>query len=89
MIGLLFFCALLVSVPVLAWRALSHPGLPALEGARLESLMTLSVLLATTVIYNRYLVDEPPTQLMLALCLGYVAFWVAELPRFRSPEFLP
>lgn len=82
-IGLLFFCGVLVGIPLLAWRELSHPGLSALEGARLESLMTLSILLATTVIYNRYLVDEPPTQLMLALSLGYVAFWVAELPRFR------
>jgi hypothetical protein len=72
-IGALLFVAILIALFQQS-RHLSNTVPDKLEQARLNSIFAISVILITNLFYNRYLVDEPSTQLILALCVAYCCY---------------
>lgn len=77
LLGFGFFAAAIVLCGLFCWRHQDRPGLPPIESARLETLAITTVMFVTLLIYNRGLVDEPSTQLLLALFIGYAGHWYA------------
>ena len=73
-IGALLFAGLIVVTLVYAMRLIRDPSLSATHRASARMVASLLAVFVTMLFYDRALVDEPCTQLLLALLIGYVGW---------------
>jgi hypothetical protein len=68
------FAGLIVVTLVYAMRLIRDPNLSATHRASARMVASLLAVFVTMLFYDRALVDEPCTQLLLALLIGYVGW---------------
>ena len=70
----LLFAGLILVTLVYAMRLIRDPNLSATHRASARMVASLLAVFVTMLVYDRALVDEPCTQLLLALSIGYVGW---------------
>ena len=73
-ISALLFAGLILVTLVYAMRLIRDPNLSATHRASARMVASLLAVFVTMLVYDRALVDEPCTQLLLALSIGYVGW---------------
>lgn len=79
-IGALLFTGLILVTLLYAMRLIRDPRLSATHRASARMVASLLAVFVTMLFYDRALVDEPCTQLLLALLIGYVGWLRAHRP---------
>ena len=72
-LGAASFVAVILGSLLMAMRLGHHPLLAPAEQARIEAIGAFLLIAVTLLIYNRALTDEPSTQMLLVIGVGYVA----------------
>lgn len=72
LIGLFAFVGIVVFGLIASIKAARHPDLPSIEAARLDALSVYFLIALTLLFYNTSLLEDPSTQLLLAIAVGYV-----------------
>lgn len=81
LVGHALFVLLLLSAARTAARLRRHALVPAVHQAILHALAVALVLQCLTLPYKSFIFKTAPSQLLLALMLGYVAWWAREVAR--------
>lgn len=71
-VGLFCFASVVLTSLIYAMRLSNEKRLSELDRAQMEAWGALLLIMCTVLIYNRTLIDEPSTQMLLALAVGFV-----------------
>lgn len=72
LIGLFAFVGIVVFGLIASIKAARSPGISPIEAARLDALSVYFLIALTLLFYNTSLLEDPSTQLLLAIAVGYV-----------------
>lgn len=88
--GLVGHVLLLIALLAAAWSARQSSrgaGIAPLHCALLHGAMVALVLHAITLPYSSFIFTTQPSQVLLALLLGYTAYWARQVPRQRRHRY--